>query len=111
MIWDVDRVVLLTKDLPRVEIPLAAIRELDEPIWFDASDSPPACRTVIEHARLIKADDLSYPVILSAEGRVMDGMHRVAKALKAGHLDIEAVQFTTDPPPDYLNVKPADLPY
>ena len=41
----------------------------------------------------------------------MDGMHRVAKALRAGHTEIEAVQFTVDPPPDYLNVQPTDLPY
>ena len=28
--------------------------------------------------------DLSFPVILAAEGRVMDGMHRIAKALLLG---------------------------
>jgi hypothetical protein len=41
----------------------------------------------------------------------MDGMHRVAKALRAGLVHIEAVQFTVDPPPDYRDVQPADLPY
>jgi len=41
----------------------------------------------------------------------MDGVHRVAKALRAGQTENEAVRFTVDPPPDYLNVQPADLPY
>jgi hypothetical protein len=34
----------------------------------------------------------------------MDGMHRVVKALRAGQTENEAVRFTVDPPPDYLNV-------
>jgi hypothetical protein len=41
----------------------------------------------------------------------MDGMHRVAKALRAGHADIEAVQFVADPPPDHVGRGPDDLPY
>jgi hypothetical protein len=74
LIWDVDRLVLLTKDLPRVEIPLTAIRELDEPFWFNAGDPPATCRAVIEHARLINAVDLSYPII-PLGGRPRRGWH------------------------------------
>ncbi len=55
--------------------------------------------------------DLAYPIILAADGVVMDGMHRVAKALRAGMTDIEAVQFNTDPPPDHVGRGPGDLPY
>ena len=50
----------------------------------------------MEHARLIDAADLSFPIILSADGRVMDGMHRVAKAALPGHETIAAVQFASD---------------
>jgi hypothetical protein len=42
---------------------------------------------------------------------VMDGMHRVAKAVRAGLQTIEAVQFTVDPEPDHVGREPADLPY
>lgn len=111
LIRDVDRLVVLTKDLPSVEIPLTAIREIDEPLWFDAGDPSPTCRAVIEHARLINAVDLRYPIILSAEGRVMDGMHRVGKALLLGRSSIEAVQFSKDPEPEYVGVHWDDLPY
>lgn len=111
LIWDVDRLVVLSKELPRRAIPLSAIRELDEPYWFDGNDPKPTCRAVAEHALLIQQTDLRYPIILSANGRVMDGMHRVAKALMAGHQHIDAVQFTEDPEPDYVDVDLDTLPY
>ncbi len=110
LIWDVDRLVALTKDFPRIQVPLTAIRELDEPFWFGREDIP-TCRAVMEHARLIEAVDLSYPIILCSAGRVMDGMHRVAKAAMLGHSTIEAFQFQQDPEPDYINVPLDDLPY
>ena len=110
MSWDVDRLVTLTKDFPRVQIPLSAIRELDEPFWFGLGTSP-TCRAVVEHARLIEAADLSFPIILSSDGRVMDGMHRVGKAALLRRLTIEAVRFIDDPDPDYIGVHPDDLPY
>lgn len=110
LIWDVDRLVALTANLPRQQVPLHAIRELDEPYWF-GDDAPPTCRAVADHARLIQETDLRHPIILSADGRVMDGMHRVARAYLAGHATIEAVQFETDPEPDYVDVDLDDLPY
>ena len=100
----------LTKNLPRVQVPLSSIRELDEPFWFGHGDVP-TCRAVAEHARLIEATDLAHPIILSADGRVMDGMHRVCKALLLVHATITAVRFTTDPDPDYIDVQPDELPY
>ena len=100
----------LTKNLPRVQVPLSSIRELDEPFWFGGGDVP-TCRAVAEHARLIEATDLTHPIILSAGGRVMDGMHRVCKALLSGHSTVAAVRFTTDPAPDYTDVRPDELPY
>lgn len=109
--WDVDRLVALTKDLPRIQVPLTAIRELDEPYWFSSGSGGATCREVVEHARFITEADLSFPIILSSDGRVMDGMHRVAKALLSGLPNIEAVQFQDDPKPDYVGIPPEDLPY
>lgn len=109
--WDVDRLVRLAADLPRRKVPLRAIRELDEAYWFGGEDARPTCRAVAEHARLIEETDLRYPIILSADGRVMDGMHRVAKAYLEGRAEIEAVQFEIDPEPDYVGVAPDALPY
>jgi hypothetical protein len=66
---------------------------------------------MIEHMQMIDEADYSFPIILSSDGRVMDGMHRVAKALLEDRTEIEAVQFEQDPEPDYLNKHPSELPY
>ena len=57
------------------------------------------------------ACDLRWPIILSADGGVMDGMHRIAQALRLGHTHIAAVRFAVDPPPDHVGVDPDALDY
>ena len=113
--WDVDRLVRLTASLPVVQVPLSSIRELDELFWFNDRIArriePPTCRNVALHAKLMNATDLKHPIILSQDGGVMDGMHRVCKALNLGKTTISAVRFEQDPEPDYVGVDPDDLPY
>ena len=109
LIWDVHRLVELTRDYPVQQIPLSRIRELDECFWFD--DQPATCRAVALHAKLIQETDLAYPIILSAAGRVMDGMHRVCKALLENRAIVSAVQFAQDPEPDYVDADVETLPY
>lgn len=104
--WDVDRLVRLTKGLEPEFLALEAIRELDEPYWGSMT-----CRQVAEHAQLIEECSLEFPIILSSDGRVMDGMHRVLKALKQGDRHVRAVRFAIDPEPDFVGVAPEDLPY
>lgn len=108
--WDVDRLIELSSHYPVIEVPLSAIAELDLPYWFDHGYAP-TCRNVAEHARLINEADLAFPIILSADGRVMDGMHRAAKAAMQGLSTIAARKFPKDPAPDYEGVAPDDLPY
>ena len=107
--WDVDRLIQLSSQLPRKQVRLADIRELDE-VWDD-EEKRPTWRAIVEHMTLIDQADLSFPIILSSSGAIMDGRHRVAKALREGRLDITAVQFERDPDPDHVGVAPEDLPY
>jgi len=111
LIWNVHRLVELSKDLPVIEIPLSEIPELDETFWFEHGAQSPTCRSVAEHARLMLETDLAHPIILGEDGRVMDGMHRVCRALIEGREMIRAVRFERDPEPDYVDVAPEDLPY
>jgi len=108
--WDVHRLIELSSALPRRRVRVDAIREIDEVYWFDDARERP-CRKVLEHMKLIEAVDLSYPIILASDGRVMDGMHRVARAVLEGRETIEAVQFETDPEPDHVGKNPTELPY
>jgi hypothetical protein len=106
--WDVDRLVQLSAGLPRKLVALDSIRELDEP--WSGEDDPASWRSMLVHVRLMDEADLSYPIILSASGAVMDGMHRIAKAARLGRSHIEAVQFDVDPEPDHVGLGPLDLP-
>lgn len=45
--------------------------------------------------------DSSYPIILGHDGRVMDGMHRIARALLEGRAEIAAIHFRSPLEPDY----------
>lgn len=111
MAWDVDRLIEFSRDFPRQKVKLDSIAELDEVYWFDTDEQQSTCRRVIQHLELIREADLSFPIILAADGRVMDGMHRVAKALLEGLTTIEGVRFETDPEPDYIGRKAGELPY
>jgi hypothetical protein len=107
--WDVDRLIQLSEHVPRKPVALDDIREIDED-WF-GEDERPTWRAMLEHVRLMEEADLSFPIILSANGDVMDGMHRVAKAVLEGRSAIDAVQFAEDPEPDHVGLGPNDLPY
>ena len=109
--WDVDRLVTLTADIKSERLLLSTIAEIDEDYWFEGKRSKPTCRIIAEHARLIENADLSYPIILCSNRRVMDGLHRVLKALNAGLTTIDAVVFNVDPEPDYVDVFPDEVPY
>ena len=109
LVWDVDRLVELSRHLPRRHVLLSDIKELDgESV---EGGKPVTWRAFVEHMRLVQETDLAHPIILSASGAVMDGRHRVAKAVLEDREGIEAVQFGEDPPPDYVGVDLDDLPY
>ncbi|MCX6049654.1 MAG: hypothetical protein NT075_31530 [Chloroflexi bacterium] len=99
-----ERLWQLASDLPIKSVPLSAIAEFDQNCWFSAT-TPPTCRTVATHAKRIYEADLAYPIILSAQGYLMDGGHRLAKAWLMGLTEIRAVQFAEDPAPDYIVVE------
>nr|WP_174506692.1 hypothetical protein [Acinetobacter sp. Marseille-Q1620] len=108
-IWDVHQLIKLSQNFETKQVKLYQIKELDEAYWFD--EVHPTTRQIIEHIKLIQDTDLSYPIILSADGRVMDGMHRVAKAVLLSLEHIGAVQFKETPPPDFINVDENELDY
>ena len=105
-IWDVHRLVKLSQNFKIHQIPVNDIQELNEAYWFPKS--APTTQQIIEHLELVNDADLSYPIILCASGRVMDGMHRVAKACITSQSHILAVQFEQTPKPDFINID-ADL--
>jgi hypothetical protein len=109
--WDVDRLIRLSVDLPVVEVRVDSIGELDTAYWALPGAAYPTVRELVLHMRLVRDVDPSYPVILGSDGRVMDGMHRIARAVLEGRTTIRAVQFPSNPEPDVRNCSPDDLSY
>lgn len=109
--WDVDRLIELSQGLPVKKVNVSSISEVDTVYWFSDETDSPTVRSVADHARLIREVDMSYPIILGYDGRVMDGMHRIARALLEGRETIDAVQFENPVPPDHRHCHPNDLPY
>jgi hypothetical protein len=108
--WDVDRLVAAVADAPVEEISLRDIGELDSSYWFDHGYSP-TVRNIVEHCRLIHEVQPGYPIVLDPQGHVMDGMHRVARALLDGRSSISAKRLRQLPEPDFEDCRPDDLPY
>ena len=109
--WDVFRLIELSRNLPVENVSLSTIAEVDETHWYQHEGASPTCRSLLEHMRLIEAVDTRFPIILDQDGRVMDGMHRVCRALRDGETGVSAVRFGTTPEPDYVGLGPDELPY
>lgn len=109
--WDVDRLIDASKTFQIFEKPIKEITEVDENFWYQSQDSIPTCKSIIEHYRLIEGCSLDFPVILDYKGKLMDGMHRVAKALLQNKNTIKAVQFKVFLEPDYKNIQEYELSY
>ena len=88
---------------------LAALPEIDEAAWTEGE--PLTLREVAAHMRLVREVDPRHPILLTAGCRIMDGRHRVVRALLEGRATIPAVRFDPTPEPDARGVTMADLGY
>lgn len=99
-VWHVPRLWALASSLPAIEVAIESIVELDQDCWF--CGDVPTIRAVAEHVRRILRADLSHPILLNADATLMDGGHRVARALIEGRTHVAAVRFATMPTPDLV---------
>jgi hypothetical protein len=98
LLWYTERLWHLSKDFTPFWISLGEIAELDMDCWFGSTE--PTLREIAKHADRIAKADLNYPIILNDDGSLMDGGHRVCKALINGQPSILAVKFSEMPTPD-----------
>ena len=91
-VWNVARLIQHAKDLPVFEIPLAGIY-----IGANVFPESKSARAIAEHMKRVQETDLKYPILLDLDGFIMDGWHRVYKALVEGRETIKAVRFETLP--------------
>ena len=65
--------------------------------WYDHKFDN--LREMVAHIRAVLNADLSHPIILDEDGVVMDGRHRIMKAMLNNEPTIKAVRFDENPPP------------
>lgn len=90
--WSVARLVTLSKDLPVFKVPLSHL---------DMSDTVEegTLRQFVGQMQAVLDSDLSYPIILDEDGSIMDGRHRLMKAIHLGKETIKVVRFEINPQP------------
>lgn len=86
----------LAKDLPVMEVDL-------NHLYLYYTYDRQTLRDMVMHMRAIICADLSIPIILDEDGELMDGRHRIMKAMMHGEKTIKAVRFDTNPSPCTVN--------
>lgn len=94
--WIIANLISRASKLPVKEMPLDHLNFSN--IGFDAGNS---IRKFVSHMKAAMDVDLKYPIILDEDGFVMDGRHRIARAIFEGKETIKFVRFEETHAPDY----------
>lgn len=89
--WSVARLIQLSRDLPVFDAPVDCLSVGNK---YDIT-----MRELVMHMNAVKNSDLDFPIILDEDGEIMDGRHRIMKAMMLGHKTIKAVRFDENPTP------------
>lgn len=98
--WSAKRLWQLAATEPVILISLDDFDWTNDNFQFNLPTDTLYWRDIGDQAKQILAADLSYPIIISANGNVMDGMHRILKAYVFNLPSIPAVRFAVTPSPD-----------
>lgn len=97
--WSISRLVELSKNFPVIEIPLDHLN-----VYFLYNEV--SLREIVMHVKAVLESDLDFPIILDEDGGILDGKHRVMKAILNGESTIKAVRFEENPSPCRIDSKP-----
>ena len=90
--WSVSRLIELSKNFKVMNVPL------DHLNVFNTYEKL-TLREMVMHMNAINDADLKYPIILDEDGDIMDGRHRIMKAMLIKAKTIKAVRFDENPSP------------
>lgn len=89
--WDSATLYRAAEGLKPFDLPLAGIDMNTLPWNFTRFTD------YIYHAKRVEKADIKYPIILDPDGTIIDGWHRIAKAVLKGNIYIKAVRLTVMP--------------
>ena len=90
--WSVPRLFELARGLPVMEVPL-------DHLCLAHYYKKLGLREMVMHMKAVNDADLKKPIILDEDGELMDGRHRLMKAMLLGKKTIKAVRFDENPKP------------
>ncbi|MEM6480470.1 MAG: hypothetical protein AAF681_01395 [Pseudomonadota bacterium] len=83
---------------------------LDENWCYDDTETVLTPRLSVSHLALTNKVDPVHPVLMSAEGRLIDGVRGIVKAVAEGLRHLTTVYFARTADPDFVNLSLGDLP-
>lgn len=90
--WSVARLFELSRGLPMMDIPIDHLN-----VWHKYESI--TLREMVMHMQAVNDSDLTKPIILDEDGEIMDGRHRIMKAMLLGVPTVKAVRFDENPIP------------
>lgn len=90
--WSVPRLIKLAENLRVFDAQIDALN-----VWHYYERL--TLRDMVMHFNAITNANLEYPIILDEDGELLDGRHRLMKAIMLGHKTIKAVRFDENPKP------------
>ncbi len=94
-VYVISSLIYKARDLPVQRMPLEHLN------IYNLYPEIKSTRDWIGHIKSVLEADLERPIILDDDGYIMDGRHRIAKALLEGAETIKFVRFKETPSPDY----------
>jgi hypothetical protein len=94
--WKVQDLRLAVKDCPVFEVPLAFLD-----LSAHSFNMEGGLIDFAIHMRHVNEADLFYPIIFDQWGKIIDGRHRIVKALLLGHTTIKGVKVPDGTAPTY----------
>lgn len=93
--YNVHAAIFAARDLPVTEVPIEQV------YMAFCSPAEDTFRSFLAHAKMVNDADLSYPLLYNENGALIDGKHRLGKAMLTGEKIIRMKRFLVDPPSIY----------
>lgn len=90
--WSVARLFELSKNLKVMDVPLDHLH-----LYYVYERL--TLRDMVMHMQTVQKADLNKPIIIDEDGELMDGRHRLMKAMLNNKKSIKAVRFDINPSP------------
>ena len=105
--WDVRTLWNSSTKFPIESCPIESITSIDVLMWKTRKNQKFCVEELAHHLRKFLKVDTSFPILLFSDGSLIDGAHRIARAMSNGEETVKVRRFTREnmPPCDDMQLK------